>query len=113
MSLDFHMISRMIVDGLSSSKKEETKTETFNEAPVAKTADAYIGKTELMVLQVLSWVVSLLLSFIALYLSWSCNTAMGYTIALKAVFGAMAFFFGLTYIILFFVMRWDVCRKAI
>lgn len=114
MSLDFTMISRMIVDGLTSKTKKEDK-EKFegSSQPILSVADQHIGKTELFMLNTLMFSVSILLSIVAFWLSWTCNTALGYNTVLKAVFGAMAFFFGLTYILLFFVMRWDVCRKKL
>jgi len=100
----------MIVDGLTAKNKKDEKEKFQNSLLVA---DKHIGKTEMFVLNTLMFSVSVLLSVIAFWLSWSCNTALGYNNVMKAVFGAMAFFFGLTYILLFFIMRWDVCRKKI
>lgn len=105
MSLDFSVISRMIVDNMFGGKKEEFESQL----PAARNADSYIGTTERNILVGLTWIISLALSLIAFYLSWSCNTAMGYSLPLKALFGTGAFFFGLTYIVLYFIMRWDVC----
>jgi hypothetical protein len=106
MSLDFGMISRMIVHSMFPAEKEERFQEKEG-------ADKYIGNTEWWILTILTWTISFLLSFMAFWLSWSCNTAMGYHVALKALFGAMAFFFGLTYIVMYIIMRWDVCSSFI
>lgn len=111
MSLDFSVISRMIVDSLFTDGKEKGKKESFDEQTT--NADSYIGNTERNVLIGLTWIISLILSIVAFWLSWTCNTAMGYNLALKALFGAGAFFFGLTYIVLYFIMRWDVCSGIV
>lgn len=115
------MISRMIVDAVfvdkndPSSNKQHAEQEPFanqslfQEQHRYRTADAYIGKTERIILNVMIWTISIMISVLAFWLSWSCNTAMGYHVALKAMYGALAFFFGTIYIIMYFVMRWDVC----
>lgn len=110
MSLDFSMIARMIVDVWYPRKKDlDTFTDQKHQY---HTADAYIGKTERFVLNVFMWTISICISLIAFWLSWSCNEAMGYSVALRAMFGALAFFFGMIYISLYFIMRWDVCYAA-
>jgi hypothetical protein len=113
MSLDFAMISRMIVDSIAPKKESFYVTDTTTGTVVTKGgADVYIGATEKNILNVLTWVISFMISILAFWLSWSCNTAMGYHIALKALFGAGAFFFGLIYLVLYFIMRWDVCSGS-
>ena len=111
MSLDFAMISRMIVDGLTSSPVKDSKEGFDDGEDNPKGADKHIGPTERLILNVLTWTISVMISILAFWLSWSCNTALGYHVALKALFGAGAFFFGLIYIMVYFIMRWDVCSR--
>lgn len=110
MSLDFAMISRMIVDGLTSSSGKEEK---FEDKYMIPAADKNIGSTERLILNILTWTISVMLSVLAFWLSWTCNTALGYHVAIKALFGTGAFFFGLLYIMMYFIMRWDVCSRSI
>ena len=93
----------MIVDGIVGGKKDK---EEFADV---QSADAYVGETEILILNILYWTISILLGLVAFWLSWSCNTALGYNVALKAVFGTLSFLFGMTYILLFIIFRWDVC----
>ena len=109
MSLDFAMISRMIVDSIAPKKETFYVTTDASGNVFRRSADAYIGTTEKTILNILTWTISIMISILAFWLSWSCNTTMGYNLALKAIFGAGAFFFGLIYILLYFIMRWDVC----
>lgn len=85
---DIPLIPRPVPEDLRVSKKWGLDASTF----VAIALGAVIG-------------------WLAFYLSWSCNTAMGYSTAVKAVFGSFAFFFGLTYIVLYILLRWDVCAR--
>jgi hypothetical protein len=45
----------------------------------------------------------------AAYLSWMCNGKVGYPVFIKAVFAVFAYLFGLIYLILYLIMKWDVC----
>ena len=45
----------------------------------------------------------------AAYLSWMCNGKVGYHVFFKAVFAVGAYLFGLIYLILYLIMKWDVC----
>lgn len=105
------MIARMIVDGISGGDKKKPTEGFLDDDSQLKSADNYIGNTELYILIALQWAISIMLGVVAFWLSWTCNTALGYNIYLRAVFGAFAFFFGLTYIVLYIIMRWDVCKK--
>ena len=61
---------------------------------------------------IISWVfvvVFLLFGFVAVWLSWECNTQMGYSLPLKIIFAIGAFFMGLSYIVSYLVMRMDAC----
>lgn len=54
----------------------------------------------------------LLIGSFAAYLSWQCNTAMGYPLYLKAFLGFFAFTFGGLYLMYYALFRYDVCRAA-
>lgn len=58
----------------------------------------------------LAFAISILIGGVAFYLSWTCNSALEYNIALKIVFGVFAYIFGLMYILLYIVMRYDTCK---
>lgn len=58
---------------------------------------------------VVAMVIGALIGFVAAYLSWSCNTALSYNVALKVVFAVLAFTFGILYILLYMIMRYDTC----
>jgi hypothetical protein len=58
---------------------------------------------------VVSLAVGIIIGLIAVYLSWSCNSALQYNIALKVFFAIMAYIFGFLYIILYIIMRYDTC----
>jgi hypothetical protein len=53
--------------------------------------------------------ISLAFSIIAARLSWSCSNK--YNTFFRVLFASLAFFFGETYIILFFVFRADICKN--
>jgi|UniRef100_A0A6C0BES1 hypothetical protein len=58
---------------------------------------------------VISFVISVLIGLTAVYLSWSCNSALQYDLGLKVFFAILAYIFGLLYIIFYIIMRWDTC----
>lgn len=57
------------------------------------------------------FVASLLIGLIGIYLSWSCNTLQGYNVFAKVVFAFFAWFFGLLYLIVYWLFR-SPCRIA-
>lgn len=59
-----------------------------------------------------SFVLSALISAIAIYLSWSCNTALKYGTAEKVVYAAGAGLFGTLYLVYYVLFRGDTCRAA-
>lgn len=99
MSVDFGLLTKLY---LSVVEKYEDKKE-INEG----------WKIFIDPSTVVTIILSVILGFIALTLSWSCNTALGYNILWKAFYGTFAFIFGLTYIILYLLLRWDTCRSLI
>lgn len=58
---------------------------------------------------VVSFVISILIGLLAVYLSWRCNTSMDYNIILKVIFAVFAWIFGLFYIIMYMIFRYDTC----
>jgi hypothetical protein len=57
----------------------------------------------------ISFAIGIIIGIVAVYLSWTCNTAMQYNFALKVFFAIFAYLFGLIYIILYIIMRYDTC----
>lgn len=57
----------------------------------------------------ISVVVSLLAAILAAKLSWGCSKM--YSTILRAIFAFLAAMFGPTYIILFFIFRYDMCKR--
>lgn len=105
MSLDFGLFAKLIVDSFTAKKEKYSNVMSYDRT------DNNIFHIQFNALMVASIFISLILGIIAFLLSWSCNTAMGYNTVVKTVFGSVAFVFGFTYIILFLLMRWDVCSK--
>ena len=54
-------------------------------------------------------IISAILGLIAFYLSWECNTKLGYSNIEKACYGVFAFLFGGLYIILYLIFRAGTC----
>ncbi len=103
MSLDFGLFAKLVVDSFTAKNEKEKYTDPMN-----GDRRFHIQFNALMIASIF---ISLILGIIAFLLSWSCNTAMGYNTVVKTVFGSVAFVFGFTYIVLFLLMRWDVCYK--
>lgn len=60
---------------------------------------------------ILSFILGVIIGLYAAYLSWQCNSKMRYNKFLKVLFSVFAYIFGLVYLILYVIMRWDVCKK--
>lgn len=56
-----------------------------------------------------SFAIGIILGIVAVYLSWTCNTALQYNFGLKVFFAIFAYIFGLLYLILYILMRYDTC----
>lgn len=56
-----------------------------------------------------SFAVGLLIGLSAIYLSWTCNTAMDYGKWTKVFWAGMAYWFGLVYLVNYVFMRSDTC----
>lgn len=60
---------------------------------------------------IVSLVIGISIGVYAAYLSWQCNNKLAYNVVYRIIFSIFAYLFGLVYIILYFTMRWDVCRQ--
>ncbi len=60
---------------------------------------------------VLSFILGVVIGLYAAFLSWQCNSKLNYNMFLKVIFSIFAYMFGLVYLILYVVMRWDTCRR--
>jgi len=105
MSVDFGLLAKTIVDSVTRSKT--LATEKFSDDEIDKVEIERMREIRLWT--VMSYIASFLIGVVAFTLSWSCNTALGYHVVVKSVFGVFAFFFGLTYLILYAFLRWDTC----
>lgn len=127
MSLDFGMLAKLLVNAASGEGggggAAEEKREGFawqvEEIPLIPRVVPEdlkpVGGGWDMQIDAATFVgiaLGVVLGMLAVYLSWGCNTAMGYSTPVKAVFATFAFFFGLTYIVLYILLRWDVCRRV-
>jgi hypothetical protein len=61
------------------------------------------------VLDLLMFIMGVIIGLYAAYLSWMCNSKVGYHMVFKVLFAIFAYLFGLIYLILYLVMKWDVC----
>lgn len=68
-------------------------------------------KKSLKLSDILTFVLGVIIGLYAAYLSWQCNSKLDYNLFLKVIFSVFAYLFGLVYLILYLVMRWDVCKK--
>lgn len=62
-----------------------------------------------VVSQVLSFILYLIISVYALYLSWTCNTIRGLPVLTKAFYGFFAFNFGSLYLIFYLFFIYGTC----
>ena len=108
MSLDFGLFAKLLVDSVNS-KKEKYENMYFGTTVPAVKNTFYDFRIDTAT--IISIFLSLVLGVIAFILSWSCNTALGYHVVVKTVFGTFAFVFGFTYVVLYLLLRWDVCSK--
>lgn len=60
-------------------------------------------------LNILSIILGIIIGLFAAYLSFQCNTKMGYNMFLRVIFAILAYLFGLIYLICYVVFRWDYC----
>ena len=58
---------------------------------------------------IISMIIGIAIGIFAVYLSWKCNTKFNYSLWLKVLYAFLAYIFGLVYIVLHFIFRYDVC----
>ena len=68
-------------------------------------------KTGITFGDVLTFILGVVIGLYAAFLSWQCNTKLSYNMFLKVIFSIFAYLFGLIYLILYVIMRWDTCRR--
>ena len=56
------------------------------------------------------WAFSILLSCMAAYVPWTCNTHRLIPTAMKVVYAFFAFLFGGLYLLMYAVMSWGSCK---
>lgn len=105
MSLDFGLLTKLILTATSPEK--------FFDNDRDNAINSSNGDGSNQVATIITILVSLILGITAFTLSWTCNTAMGYTTVVKTVYGTASFIFGLTYILLYLLLRWDTCHFII
>lgn len=104
--MDFFASTR-VLEWLSNKKNERYQDDTG-----ASPSPAFASQTKFAIFSlggIVSLVIGIVIGVVAAYLSWSCNSALQYNIALKIFFALLAYFFGLVYIILYIIMRYDTC----
>lgn len=105
--MDFFASTRAL-EWLSNKKNERYQNNNEEISP----SPAFINPNKFTIFSlggIVSFVIGIVIGVVAAYLSWSCNSALQYNIALKIFFALMAYIFGLFYIILYIIMRYDTC----
>lgn len=114
MSVDFGLMARLIVDAFDQKEKfEQEKVYPVDLLGYVDFAEIQRLERKLKtrdIAQITSIILSIVFGAFAFYLSWTCNTALGYNAAVRAVFGITAFLFGFTYIVLYMLLRYDTCN---
>ena len=59
---------------------------------------------------IIALIVGIFIGIAAMFLSWTCNTAIDYHVWMRSFFAFFAFIFGTSYILLYIIMRHDTCR---
>lgn len=95
------------------------KTATYTANKIIESKSHFIGaettsqtsapRNSFLLIDAVSLVLGIIIGLYAAYLSWMCNDKVGYPIFIKAIFAVFAYIFGLVYLILYLLMKWDVC----
>ncbi len=59
---------------------------------------------------IIALIVGIFIGIAAMFLSWTCNTAIDYPVWMRSFFAFFAFILGTSYILLYIIMRHDTCR---
>lgn len=87
------------------SKLLSRKSEAFQERSAPE-------QVKLLLIDTISFVVSLAISVFAAYLSWTCNTAMDRNIVVKIIYMTLAFMFGVVYLIFYALFSATACSAV-
>ena len=84
---------------------------------LSKKREGYTNESEPILViplavRVCGWILSVLITVTAVYLSWTCNTAYGRSLPVKIAYATLAFFFGLLYLIFYVLFSARGCRIA-
>lgn len=109
--LDTYGLANMIYDVIAKRKERFEASAPFITSTSTFPTSSTLSKDTNTTWNIISITISILVGSFALYLSWSCNTALGYHVILKILFGFFAFLFGLVYIVLYIILRIDTCAK--
>ena len=99
--MDAGTLAHMIVDTFSKKKAKEQ----FEASPTVAMNVGEPANDQNMAWNIIGWIVSIVIGIFAFYLSWQCNTALGYHVVVKVIFAVFAFLFGLIYLILYLILR--------
>ena len=58
---------------------------------------------------IIALIIGIFIGIAAMFLSWTCNTAIDYHVWMRTFFAFFAFIFGTSYILLYIIMRHDTC----
>ena len=58
-------------------------------------------------------ILSILVSSLAVYLSWTCNSAVGINVLLKIIYAIFAFLFGPLYFVYYLLVQQNTCDLAL
>jgi len=111
------LISSMVVKNLTKKEKFEDERGNFTASPspmpfLGTPFSTSAPKKGGLSFDWFSFIISAFISAIAIYLSWSCNTAMGYGTLEKVVYAFGAGFFGVIYLFYYVLFRGDACKAA-
>ena len=106
--MDLTVALQLPLQAIKKLTDQNKKISTFTNS---ETAVPPVTQTSITLSSVLTFVLGVVIGLYAVYLSWQCNSKLNYNIFLKVIFAVFAYIFGLTYLILYLIMRWDVCRK--
>ena len=111
--MDVFAITKLGADAAQklSDKLTNTQKSTFVNAEMPPMPEASSTKKSLKLSDVLTFALGVIIGLYAAYLSWQCNSKLDYNLFVKVIFSVFAYLFGLVYLILYLVMRWDVCKK--
>jgi hypothetical protein len=85
-----------------TARSDERKKESYSKPrDIKNKSGSQITRTRL--------IIAIILGFVAFYLSWQCNTALGYSSVEKACYALFAFLFGGVYIIMYLIFRAGTC----